>query len=360
MKNSDQHTPINQSMERTNADVQSIDYQFIGEIRIFPFGFAPVGWIPCEGQDLPIDKYENLYMVIGNRFGGDSDRFRLPDLREKVLLSPGDGFTFGKTGGAETHVLTIEEMAAHTHPAIASSENRNVSTTQDHFWAADGSYRNDAGRQLHETAIGNTGNGQPHDNMAPFLSLSYCISLEGVFIHDDDMSNMPGTIKVIPAPSEVMLAKNWLPCDGRILPVNAYYADLYRVIGNTYGGDQDKTFRLPDLRGRACIGSGHGEGLSDYKIGDTGGAAEVTLSEVQLPPHHHTPHGSTTAQYVDANSTNVWANPFGRPAPDAYATSKGTGITMNPNALDHAGGDKAHDNMMPYMVMNFVIVTKQG
>src|SRR6187431_622872 len=100
---------------------------YVGEIRMFAGNFAPAGWMFCEGQLLPISEYETLFQLIGTTYGGDGQStFALPDLRGRLPLHQGDGFILAETGGAEEITLTVNQIAAHSHPMQATT---NVATT---------------------------------------------------------------------------------------------------------------------------------------------------------------------------------------------------------------------------------------
>lgn len=326
---------------------------FLAEIRILPYEFTPAGWMPCDGRELTISEYDPLFHEIGHTFGGDDYTFRLPDLRGKVLLHEGEGFAFAQTGGESEHALTVKEMAQHKHLAIASSEKANEPTPKHNFWARDRGYATAQNTKVHEAALGNTGAGEAHDNMAPFLSVNYCIATSGMSIRNAGLNPFIGFITAVPY--RFGDYKDWLLCDGRELPASGIYQKLYDVIGNAYGGVEKKTFRLPDLRGRVMVGQGKGEGLSRYQRGDSGGAAQVTLTEAQLPAHTHDAIGKIEGDNPTASDTRVWANGRGTDQPSTFATEKGDGPLMNPGVLDVAGDSAPHNNMMPYQVLNFII-----
>src|ERR1700690_119141 len=96
---------------------------FVGEIRIFAGNFAPAGWMFCEGELLPISEYETLFNLIGTTYGGDGQStFALPDLRGRIPVHQGNGFTLAETGGAETITLTVPQIPAHSHPLLVSTD----------------------------------------------------------------------------------------------------------------------------------------------------------------------------------------------------------------------------------------------
>src|SRR5690349_725577 len=102
---------------------------YVGEVRMFAGNFAPAGWMFCEGQLLPISDYETLFNLIGTTYGGDGQStFALPDLRGRLPIHFGNGFTLAETGGVESVTLTTSQIAAHTHPLLATS---SIATQQN-------------------------------------------------------------------------------------------------------------------------------------------------------------------------------------------------------------------------------------
>jgi microcystin-dependent protein len=107
---------------------------FIGEIRMFAGNFAPVGWMFCEGQLLSIAENDALFNLIGTTYGGDGQStFALPDLRGRLPIHQGNGFTLAATGGAETVNLTAQQIAAHSHPMLASNDIPTLSGPQNNM-----------------------------------------------------------------------------------------------------------------------------------------------------------------------------------------------------------------------------------
>src|SRR5438874_2968124 len=102
---------------------------YVGEIRQFAGNFAPAGWMFCEGQLLPISEYETLFNLIGTTYGGDGQStFALPDLRGRLPMHFGNGFTLAETGGVEEITLTVSQIPAHSHPALATNDNGQQSS----------------------------------------------------------------------------------------------------------------------------------------------------------------------------------------------------------------------------------------
>ncbi|MDN9008517.1 phage tail protein [Brevibacillus laterosporus] len=157
---------------------------FLGEIRLFGFAFAPVGWAFCDGQLLAINQNQALFSLLGTTYGGNGiTTFALPDLRGRVAIHRSDSFPMGLTGGEVTHTLTVAEMPSHTHQALGSISAANTVLPANSVWAATDNlaYNQSANTSMSPAAISSTGDSQPHNNMQPFLVLNYCIALQGIF-----------------------------------------------------------------------------------------------------------------------------------------------------------------------------------
>lgn len=145
--------------------------------------------------------------------------------------------------------------------------------------------------------------------------------------------------------------RGWAQCNGQIMQI-AQNSALFSLIGTTYGGNGTTTFGLPNLQGRAALHWGQGPGLSSRSIGQTGGTANVTLSQAQIPQHTHAVNASANNADQASPTNNAWATGVvGRGNVNLYSST--TDSTMNPAALSPAGGNQPHDNMPPYLVMNF-------
>ena len=164
---------------------------FVAEIRIFPFNFPPKGWAFCDGQILPLSQNTALFSLLGTTYGGDGkSNFGLPNMQGNAPMHPGQGpglslHDLGETGGSETVLLQQSEMPSHSHGLIAS--------------AADGTNTKPAGQlfaqgvgvsiwgttppntQFNGNALSPNGGNQPHNNMMPYLTLNFCIALQGVY-----------------------------------------------------------------------------------------------------------------------------------------------------------------------------------
>ena len=161
---------------------------YVGEIRMFAGNFAPAGWMFCEGQLLPISEYETLFNLIGTTYGGDGQStFALPDLRGRVPLHFGNGFTLAETGGVETVTLTVSQIPAHSHPLLCSSDIASSASTAGNVAATTNvvnvsPYGTDQPvAAVSPNSVSSTGGSQPHDNFQPYLCVDFIISLFGIF-----------------------------------------------------------------------------------------------------------------------------------------------------------------------------------
>ena len=157
---------------------------YLSEIRIFSFNFPPKGWAFCNGQHLPINQNQALFALLGTTYGGNGQTtFALPDLRGKVPMHWGV-MNLGNTGGEENHNLTISEMPQHTHIAVGKASPPNANTPAGNFWASDTGftpYGTTPAVAMHASGTSNVGGSQAHFNMSPYLTLNFCIALQGIF-----------------------------------------------------------------------------------------------------------------------------------------------------------------------------------
>jgi microcystin-dependent protein len=158
---------------------------FLSEIRIMSFVFAPKGWALCNGQLLPINQNQALFSLLGTTFGGDGRvNFALPDLRGRTPIHVGSGHTLGEKGGEQAHTLTISEIPTHTHVVQATNTdaNRSDSPLNNVLGPANNLYGPPAQlTTLNPGTVTTVGGSQAHLNMQPFLTLSFCIALQGIF-----------------------------------------------------------------------------------------------------------------------------------------------------------------------------------
>jgi microcystin-dependent protein len=161
---------------------------YVGEIRMFAGNFAPVGWMFCEGQLLPISENETLFQLIGTTYGGDGEStFALPDLRGRIPVHQGNGLILAETGGAEEITLTVQQIPAHSHALVGSGNPATGNAPQGNVLATSTGatifpYGTDQPpTNLLPSSIGPVGGSQPHTNFQPYLCINYIISLFGIF-----------------------------------------------------------------------------------------------------------------------------------------------------------------------------------
>jgi microcystin-dependent protein len=164
---------------------------FLAEIRIFPFNFAPKGWAFCDGQLLPISQNTALFSLLGTTYGGDGKtNFALPDMQGNAPMHPGQGpgltlHDEGETGGSDTVMLLQSEMPVHSHSLMAQTFlGDDPSPAQESLARSANHYQTNTTQNvvaMADSAVGVTGGGQPHNNLMPYLTLNFCITLQGVF-----------------------------------------------------------------------------------------------------------------------------------------------------------------------------------
>lgn len=159
---------------------------FIGELKVFPFGFAPKGWATCNGQLMAINQNQALFSLLGTTYGGDGrTTFALPNLQGRVPASVGGGMSLGQSGGEERHTLTSPEMAGHNHALAGTPANATTTVPTNNFLAtaSQNPYASSAAGDvaLGSSALTATGGGGAHENRQPYLTLNICIALQGIF-----------------------------------------------------------------------------------------------------------------------------------------------------------------------------------
>lgn len=237
----------------------------LSEVKLFATGTEPAGYLPAEGQLLPINQYGALYSLIGDTFGGDNQTtFALPDLRGRTPIGDGSGpglsnRTLGDTGGVDEVTLMTIQLPSHSHSSP-------------------------------EGELGLNGTGESHSNMQPFVVLKPIIRTsggnipaDGIICTGEESVGYLGEIKWL---ATSLVPVGWTEADGQILPI-ASNSDLYALLQTTYGGDGRATFGLPDLRGRAAMAAGTGLGLSERTAGIKLGEESSNLSIAQMPEHTH-------------------------------------------------------------------------
>lgn len=159
--------------------------QYIAEIRMVSFNFAPKGWALCDGQLLPINQNQALFALLGTTYGGNGQTtFALPDLRGRIPVHAGNGIVLGERSGEEAHTLVSAELPAHSHAASASSTGADLTNPTGNTWAVSGAFTA-FGPAPDETMaaqlVSTVGGSQPHTNLSPYLTLNFVIALQGIF-----------------------------------------------------------------------------------------------------------------------------------------------------------------------------------
>ncbi len=167
---------------------------YVGEIRMFGGNFAPAGWAFCNGQQLAISEFDTLFNLIGTTYGGDGqETFNLPDLQSRVPIHMGQGpgltqnYIIGEAAGVETVTLTTQQLPVHSHPALGNPNNGSLpdpannvnakSTTPNVFLY----HTLPPGAAFNGQAVAPVGGSQPHENLQPYLAISFIISLYGIY-----------------------------------------------------------------------------------------------------------------------------------------------------------------------------------
>jgi len=165
---------------------------FLSEIKICAFNFAPKGWASCNGQLMPINQNQALFSLLGTTYGGDGrTNFSLPNLQGRVPTHMGNGHVLGERGGEENHTLILNELPQHTHALGVNSGTANknspvnnvLATASANIYESPGAAvpMGQGGGGPIPLTISNVGGSQPHTNLQPYLVLSFCIALQGIF-----------------------------------------------------------------------------------------------------------------------------------------------------------------------------------
>jgi microcystin-dependent protein len=156
---------------------------FLSEIRMMSFVFAPKGWALCNGQLLPINQNMALFSLLGTTYAGDGRvNFGLPDLRARTPIHMGPSHTLGERGGEQAHTLVLSETG-HGHDALVSTSPANQASPSGNVWASGSAavYGDNMSVGMASSAVTSVGGSQAHTNLQPFLTISFCIALQGIF-----------------------------------------------------------------------------------------------------------------------------------------------------------------------------------
>ena len=389
----------------------------IGEIRMFAFAWAPVGWARCDGTLLNIPDYPALFNVLGTQYGGDGDKtFALPDLRGRTPVhagsaTDGNAVQHGESGGQYEVVLTLEQIAPHDHELRVFQTAPTVVPSPTQRAADAGAWQIQTAATQHATFLtrpvdavpehavlgsqttGASGQGAAHPNMQPSQVISFCIALQDSVADGSAASDVSDVTYKEPADADGAAATagavshfigeirlfagdsvpdGWLPCDGRPLAVDEHDT-LYSLLGNWFGGDGIHEFALPDLRGRVPIHDGKGpKGMPPLRVGTRLGTETVALTSDQMPEHCHslTVAAGLSGDNADYAKAAVSADSGadadsgesvggeGDIEPLGYQPEETTPqvtVTLHPETLAQSGLSDAHDNMMPSISLQYAI-----
>lgn len=330
----------------------------IGAIRMFGGTYAIQGFLLCDGRTYQISQYRDLFNVIGTRFGGDGvSTFATPNLSARVPIHVGSGLgltprSLGQTGGSEQAALSVAQMATHTHGMSggeAPATDRGATSTSGLAESHGRIY--EAGTSpvaMSALSVSATGGTTPHSNLQPFLALNYLIAWQA----DPDVTlGYPNPyLAEIRMFAGNVIPSGWAACEGQEFAIRDATA-LFSVLGTTYGGNGIVTFALPDLGGCAPMGASDFSSPSHY-LGDFGGSQTVTLTTDNLPAHGHGVIGSSAVALSNDPAGKTLGVPFSGDNLYAPAAGPQTGLT---GALASTGGGQPHNNMQPYLAVNFYI-----
>ena len=159
---------------------------FLAEIRLFAGNFAPHGWASCDGQIMAISQNTALFSLLGTFYGGNgTQNFNLPNLQGRVTMGFNGSHPQGQSGGEASHALLISETPGHTHVPSANNALGTLPAAVGNYWAKDSNgnavFGSTPNTNLNPAAIANAGGSQAHQNMMPYITLNFCIALQGIF-----------------------------------------------------------------------------------------------------------------------------------------------------------------------------------
>ena len=334
----------------------------IGTIKLVAYDFTPRGYLECDGTTLDIESHKGLYSIIGTTYGGNGETsFKLPDLAGRAPVHQGDANKLGDHGGSASVTLTNDTLAQHVHPILATEAVADKTDPTGNMLATGSSRGTKAYVPLGtnskvnmvEHAMSETGGGEAHNNMQPYLALRFVIAKEGTLpfrnngLIDDAVVDYVGDVRMM---AINFAPRNWAECNGQLMDISSNQS-LFSLLGTTFGGDGRKTFGLPDLRGRVPINVGTHDS-HDYVRGQKGGEESVSLTVQEIPSHFH----QLDLAQTDATTENPGGNMLAANAP--VFSSGNTNAEMAASTVgEPAGAGAAHDNMMPFMPITFCVCT---
>jgi microcystin-dependent protein len=324
----------------------------VGSIIAYSGNNCPVGWKVCNGEELIVDDYKELFNIIGHTYGGSGIKFKLPNLigrvivgedKNRIILSEPYSCVLGGVGGEIKHTLTEEELAKHKHTGKTSITGDRGSGADVNYSITDPDRGNPVIPRIETTE---SGSDAPHNNMQPYIIMNYIIKVDSIGKFQDNIVTYTDLNYESPVGSILPLASNtipsgWLLCDGSSKLISEL-PELFNLIGYNWGGSGNY-FNLPDLRGRTLVGSDLGAGrvTSNNSLSNTGGNETHSLTLDELPPHSHVFTKNSTL-----NSTIV----PGETEEGLYEVTGSQNYSSN-----NAGSGFPHNNLQPYAVVNFII-----
>ena len=339
---------------KSEKTIISKDSLPIGSVIEWYSDEIPDNWLICDGSAVSRSLYNDLYKVLGTRYGAGngSSTFNLPDLKDRIPIgkntSNNNFNVLGKTGGEEQHQMTIYELPKHRH-AINTANGQG-----DMEWGYQFLYDNSTA--AYNGMMQYIGESQPFNILQPYIVCHYIIKA----INPDPVQTAD-EIKVIDDSLPIgctvewhsdIEPEDWLICNGQTVDRNEY-AELFEVLGTRYGnGDGTTTFALPDLRGRVPVGK---NGLdSDFDIlGKTLGEKTHKLAAEEMPIHRHRGIYNEDSWSIIVNQKTS-GNTVGYATPEGPV--RGKDIVMS---TEIAGGDQSHNNIQPSLIVNFIIKAKK-
>ncbi|MBB5753922.1 phage tail protein [Prosthecomicrobium pneumaticum] len=367
---------------------------FAGEIRLFARGYAPQGWLSCDGRLLDTARYAQLFALIGYTYGSapDTTSFRIPDLAARVALGHGrqglNDYPLGAAEGSPSIVLGSSGMPRHGHPfnvthqpATSSFPDPDVGfgdVEDGYSFYIDTAKPTSGSLDFSSLAVKSSGGDVPHPNMMPFLCLKAILCPNGLSPDappeaEDAAPRQPrprdpvddqyiGEIRLF---ATSFLPYGWLPCNGNEFAVNSYQA-LFALIGYIFGG-REGAFCTPMLNGRVALSEGRlVDSAEVFRVGDRGGTESVVLTEVQMPAHTHqmrrkSPVAPTskTANPTEASDIGVLALAATNLALPMMRSGGFPDSALDPATIGFAGGSpsgtKPHENRQPYLALTYGI-----